>query len=642
MTAVRLLTAVSILCASAAGAVSVESPLPFSFNYGGRDYRGIVGPIDETLTVSVEHETFSDFLGADWYTVWFRNDGDSPSRVLKNIRAIDLVLLGEKPVLRGILGDHGGRYAPYEQDLSAGPKEFASREGRATHGAFPYFDLVHGDGGTLLALGWAGTWSCAVSSVPGGARFCGESCLGFEAQLRPGERIRTALVARVPYRGRAADAAGNLWRRWFVRHVLPKNADGSDLKPFTTACFAADTGLPNSDGSISERATTWKPTLDKLVAERVAPDFRWFDAGWYSDPAGNTVEKLWWQTVGSWELDRVKWPGMSFRESNEACHAAGLKTLVWFEPERVTDVASLVTNFGYKSEWAIQSTRNKDVITSDLGNPDCLKWTLGRIVKMMDENAVDMYREDNNSDPADAWKTLDARSEKATGLVRRGISENFGIQGHYALWDGIIGYCRGKGKCTFVDSCASGGGRNDLESMRRAIPLLRSDADRTTSALRLSMTSTFPKWIPFQGSATKETKWELEASAGAGSDEYVFRASFLPVCNNGEAFTHNPDLDYGLLRRNLAEWRAIAPLLVKDFYVLTPWHSENDRAGWTAFAYHDPETGRAALLAFRQEECATDELVVKLPFVADSAQRTRTVRLDRPRTSHLEFFSAAR
>ena len=49
------------------------------------------------------------------------------------------------------------------------------------------------------------------------------------------------------------------------------------------------------------------------------------------------------------------------------------------------------------------------------------------------------------------------------------------------------------GKYTYVDSCASGGGRNDLESMRRGVPFLRSDSDRTTAAIRLAMTSSFSK-----------------------------------------------------------------------------------------------------------------------------------------------------
>lgn len=591
--------------------------LPYTFEYDGQTYRGFEGVLGGALKVSVEKREFPDYPGAGWYTVWFENVGDGPTATLKNIRQIDLVFAGERPLLRGILGDHGQKYRPYEHDFTEGGKEFVSLEGRATHNVFPYFDLVHGGGGTLIALGWAGTWKANFSPVADGVRLVAENCVGFEAQLLPGEKMRTALVVRIPYAGRNADKAANLWRKWYLKYILPRNADGSALKPLSTAGFAPDTGLPNSDGSISERHFTWRPTLEKLIAEKIVPDFRWFDAGWYSDPSGKTVESDWWGTIGSWELDKEKWPGATFRESNEACHKAGMKVFVWFEPERVTNVPDLVRNYGYREEWSAATVGwgTTRVFTSDLGNPECLAWTLGRIVKMMDENAVDMYREDNNSDPGGAWKLLDERTAGATGLVRKGVSENKGIQGHYALWDGIIEYCRSKGKCPYVDSCASGGGRNDIESMRRGFPMMRSDADRTTSSLRLSMTSTFCRWIPFHGSATKETKGELESAKNAAS-KYVNRASLLPVYSFHEPVTRNKELDFDALRRNIAEWRSVSRILLKDFYVLTPWHSEDDTGGWTAFAYDDPESRETILLAFRQEKAEDAECTLKLPFAA--------------------------
>ncbi|MBO4406919.1 MAG: alpha-galactosidase, partial [Clostridia bacterium] len=497
-------------------------------------------------------------------------------------------------------------------DLLKSDKYFLSQGGRATHIVFPYFDLVHGAGGTLLALGWAGTWEALFSAGEDGVRVRAKTDVSLNAALLPGEKVRTGLVAFLPYRGRNADDASNLWREWFMKYNLPKaNAAGDPLRPFSTAGFARDTGLPNSDGSISERSFTWKRTLEKLVKEDVVPDFRWFDAGWYSDPAGNTVETDWWGTVGSWELDREKWPGASFRESNEACHAKGMKVLVWFEPERVTDVPSLVKNYGYKEEWSIGDGK---VRTNNLGDPACLRWTLERITKMMGENAVDMYREDNNSDPGFAWPFRDGEESRALGLPRAGITENKCIMGHYALWDGIIGFCRKNGKCTFVDSCASGGGRNDLESMRRAFPLMRSDYDRTTSSMRLSQTATFCRWIPFHGSSTKETATQLEASSGRGSSPYVSRASFLPIYNVSEAFNENPELDYDLMRRNIGEWKSVRALLTKDFYPLTPWRHEHDRDHWTAFAYDDPAKGDGLLLVFRMEEAKESSALFRLPF----------------------------
>ena len=248
---------------------------------------------------------------------------------------------------------------------------FRSDRGRATHEVFPYFDLVHGDGGTLMALGWAGTWTADFSAKGALTQFKALNCNDFKAVIMPGEKVRTALVVLLPYKGRNADDATNLWRDWFIRYNMPR-ADASlrAIEPFSTTCLSSDTGLPNSDGSISERFYTWKRSLERLVYEGVLPDFRWFDAGWYPDPAGNTVMSDWWGTVGVWQIDTVKWPGNSFRESNEAFHRAGMKVLMWFEPERVTHVDDLVKNHAYKAEWAISDGAN--VFSNNIGDPECL------------------------------------------------------------------------------------------------------------------------------------------------------------------------------------------------------------------------------------------------------------------------------
>ena len=614
---------------------SDPSAVPVSFSYGGRHRSGLDGlevlerTVAEvqsgkrgTLRVRLD-EGVEARLEASWcaeydeteYTLWFENTGEKPSRVLGDVKALQMSFEGERPRLRGLKGDHWDQYAAYDWDLAKGSpwRLFKSTGGRATHEAFPYFDLVHGDGGTLLAFGWAGTWQAQFAGHAKSTWVEASTCLGLRTALLPGEKVRTGLVVLLPYRGRSANGAANRWRSWFMKYSLPRaNAAGEALRPLTTSIFAKDTGRPNSDGSISEGADTWRRTLEKLCAEKVLPDFRWFDAGWYFDPSGKTVEKAWWETVGSWRLDTVKWPDGSFRASNDACHALGMKVLTWFEPERVTHLDDMVRLHGYRREWCVQTAA---CITSDLGNPDCRAWTLARILAMMDENGVDLYREDNNSDPAEAWRVLDERSAQATGLPRLGISENKGIQGHYALWDAIIAHGAKTGKCTFVDSCAAGGGRNDVESLRRSVPFMRSDFDRTTLPLRLSISWGFNRWIPFHGSSTREAATEHGAQMSArGADRYASRASYLPIFNYSYAFSHNPELDYDLLRANLAEWRSVAPLLVRDFYALTPWHSQDWADGWTVFAYDAPERGESVVLAFRMERATEPTFAARLEF----------------------------
>ncbi len=611
--------------------LSSPDALPFGFCYGGKTYKGLSGcgarkmtsgggdeqntvitaRLDKNVSVTVRSRLVKPY-GQCEYTVWFENVGDGVSEVLSDVYAFDGEFQGKDPVLRGCMGDHENWYSAYEHDLSKSDKFFQSLGGRATHIVFPYFDLVHGNGGTMMAIGWAGTWNAIFSAEDKTTRVRIKTDLSLNTVLLPGEKVRTGQIVLLPYKGRNYDDATNLWRRWYMQYVLPKaDAEGDPLKPFSTVFLANDTGLPNSDGSISERYFTWKPTLDKIVAEGLLADFRWFDAGWYTDHEGRTVESLWWHTVGSWELDREKWPGDTFLQFNEECHRLGMKVLVWFEPERVTNVPALCRNYGYKEEWSIGEG---DVRTNDLGNPECLAWTLGRITKMMGENGVDMYREDNNSDPGFAWPYKDGKETEKCGAPRYGITENKCICGHYALWDGIIDFCRRNGKCTFVDSCASGGGRNDIESMRRGFPLMRSDFDRTSSSMRLSQTSSFCRWIPYHGSSTKESDDQLGYAKDSGSTPYVARASYLPIYNFGGEFTHNPLLDFDLMRRNLNEWKSVRHLLTKDMYVLTPWRHDSDRSHWTAFAYDDPDAGEAILLAFRMEEAGSDTFTAKLPF----------------------------
>ncbi len=616
--------------------------VPFRFRYQGKDYRGFphdhFAPVsqtaeahgarqdwflrflfDECLTVTLKLSFYQSHGVAEW-TVWFENTGDHDSGILEELQA-ELHIPGERPVLKGILGDHANQYQPYAFDLLARPVRFSADTGRATHIDFPYFNLECGDGGVMLAIGWAGTWSAAFEA--NGARtLCTLSAVNHaKTRLRPGETIRSALFVAAPYARRDENYAANYWRSWFIHcNLPPADASGNAPAPFSTCCLSSDTGLPNSDGSISERHTTWRPSLEKMLAEGAKVDFRWFDAGWYIAPDGGSPVSDWWGTVGTWTLDPVKWPGKTFLESTDFARAHGMKTLMWFEPERVTDPESLAQHYGYDTSWAIRR-EHTPVISNNIGNPDCLRWTTERICKTLRENRVEMYREDNNSDQASLWRYLDSQE----GEDRRGITEYKFIMAHYKMWDDIIACTLSYGGCGFVDSCASGGGRNDLESLRRGIPLMRSDADRTSTSLRLSMTTAFNNWIPFCGASTKETLNELDVPGE--SDVYIWRASYLPVLNIAHQFVQSPTQDFSDLRRGMSEWKQVAPYLLKDFYVHTPWHSEHDRSSFTAFSFYDGEADKGVLLAFRMEACAQDALTIRLPY-AEAGRRCRLTDQD--------------
>lgn len=577
---------------------------------GGRLVTEIVFQKDDCLFVTLRCAFYGEYGISEW-TVWFENRGQRDTDVLSDAETV-LTFPGKYPVLRGILGDHGNDYRPYVLDVASQPRHFESNSGRATHVNFPYFNLEYGDGGVILAIGWAGTWRAGFryDAASGVTMVTARSVNRLNAKLRPGEKIRTALFVRAPYRMRSEDYAVNFWRSWFIAYNLPRaDSTGRRLAPFSTCCIAGDTGRPNSDGSISEDRTTWKPSLEKMISENAKVDFRWFDAGWYVAPDGSSPKEDWWGTVGTWCLDPVKWPGSTFLESTDYARAHGMKTIMWFEPERVTDPESLAKNWNYDPRWAIRLPGVK-AVSNNIGDPACFRWTLQRILRTLQENRVEMYREDNNSDQALLWQHLDSLE----GEDRAGITECRFIDAHYRLWDEIIACTSSYGGCAFVDSCASGGGRNDLESLRRGIPLLRSDADRTTAALRLSMTTSFNRWVPFCGANNKEKPDMLSPSGTL--DHYVWRASYLPVLNVDSQFVQDPDQDFEMLRWGLREWKQVNAYLLKDFYLLTPWHTEKDVYGFTAYAFWDPESASGVLLAFRQEKCMEGCLSVTLPFAS--------------------------
>jgi len=613
--------------------------LPITYTYNGTTYNGLPCSVctllkQETVpyrggeTITTEY-TFLDNLtirvvqtlypvyDASEITVYFINNGSENSGILSDVHS-KLTFVGENPILNGILGDHDNFYKPYENDLTQEPVTFTSDSGRATHVNFPYFHLAYGDVSVSLAIGWAGTWTADFRYENGVTTYTARSVNRLHTYLKPGEQIRTALFTAVPCPVRDDDTASNIWRKWFLDCSIPKaDAQGNAVQPFSTCCLSSDTGLPNSDGSISERYFTWKPSLDKMMAEDCKVDFRWVDAGWYSDPKGNYVESDWWGTVGSWELCKTKWPDQTFKESTDYARAHGMKTLMWFEPERVTDPEALAANYGYNPDWAIQAPWNR-ALTNNIGNPDCLAWTTERVCKVLRENRVEMYREDNNSDPGKLWVYLD----ESEGENRCGITESRMIEAHYKLWDDIIACTLSIGGCGFCDSCASGGGRNDLESLRRGIPLLRSDYDRESTAMRLSMTTSFNKWVPFCGAINKEKLWQLDPKGVL--DEYVWRASYLPIMNVDSQFVQDPDQDFGVIRKGLQEWKQLNRYLLKDFYVHTAWKNKDQKNDFTAYSFFDPEEGKGICLIFRMEECEADTITIRYTYVDPNCEYTLT------------------
>ncbi len=149
----------------------------------------------------------------------------------------------------------------------------------------------------------------------------------------------------------------------------------------------------------------------------------------------------------------------------------------------------------------------------------------------------------------------------------------------------------------FIDTCASGGRRNDLETLRRALPLLRSDEIMEPTGQQ-NHTYGVSLWIPFTGTGI-----------GEDANPYVLRSQMAPS-NTGCWDVRDEKLDYAGIRKLLAERQATEPLRQGDYYPLSGYAAGNDAT--MAWQFNRPVEGDGMVQAFRRPDSKTDSLVLKL------------------------------
>jgi alpha-galactosidase len=311
-----------------------------------------------------------------------------------------------------------------------------------------------------------------------------------------------------------------------------------------------------------------------------------------------------WLNTGTWEIDREKYPE-GFRPFSDWCRAHGMQFLLWFEPERVGSPMSWLATM--RREWLLPGTNTTVGDIFDLGNPAARTWLIDHLDRMIKTEGIDWYREDmNGGGPLPAWRNHD-------GPDRQGITENLYVQGHLQLWDEL----RRRNPGLRIDSCASGGRRNDLETMRRAVPLLRSDfqfPDTQPGVVEGNQchTHALSSWLPFQGSGCYVY------------DPYAFRSFYLPSFGMGGLSAGNTPFQQQAYR----ECGQIAPAMLSgDYYPLTPYSLAADT--WIAWQFDRPDTGDGCVQAFRRPDAASPTLTVRLRGL-DESRSYRVEDFDRP------------
>jgi alpha-galactosidase len=520
---------------------------------------------------------YLDFPTVEW-TLYFKNTGDKDTPILEGIQALDTRFernCENEYVLHHSVGSRvqPNDYQPLETVLA--PKataRFAGAGGRPTGNDLSYFNVeTPSQGGVIVVVGWPGQWAAEFVRDEGrGLRVvAGQELTHFK--LLPGEEVRSPLMVLQFWKGSYIQAQ-NTWRRWMLAHNVPR-PDGKLVPTHYAACY----------GNMQPHADEELAMIDGYLREGIKPDFWILDAGWYPSQGQ-------WSNTGTWEVDRERFPH-GLRELADHVHANGMKFVVWFEPERLVPGSWLDENH---PEWLLPCKADMNTTPQfgkshnrllNLGNPDAWKWVVEHIDNLLTSQGIDVYRQDFNMDPLEHWRIADAPD-------RQGITEIKHITGYLAYWDELLRRHPG----LWIDSCASGGRRNDLETLRRAVPLLRSDFFTTPTAQQ-SQTYGISLWMPYYGSGLGE------------KTSYWFRSCIFPASRVGWD-TRNKDLDYALLHRMIAEYRKVEPYLLGDYYPLTPY-SVDDNV-WMAWQFDRPEIGEGFIQAFRREKNDAESAQIKL------------------------------
>ncbi|MCC6695384.1 MAG: alpha-galactosidase [Candidatus Hydrogenedentes bacterium] len=564
---------------------------PFSFTYGDKTFADLLpGLTKESAVTSVDgarrqHDLryrdaetglevrciaveYLDFPTVEW-TLYFRNTGDKDTPILSEIQALDTQFnrLADDVYARFArpgeftLHHHTGSicapndYEPHATALKpTETKQLASVGGRGSNGEFPYFNIEWPGEGVIAVVGWPGQWRAAFTRDGGtGVRVtAGQELTHFT--LHPGEEVRTPLVVLQFWKGDRVDAQ-NTWRRWMIAHNVPR-PDGRIRPMHLAGCSSHFFG----EMVTADEACQFQ-FIDRYVEERISLDYWWMDAGWYINATG-------WPNTGTWEVDTKRFP-RGLRAITDHAHAKGIQSIVWFEPERVTPGTWL---YETHPDWLLGTDGGQKLL--DLGNPEAWKCLVDHVDKLLTEQGIDLYRQDFNMDPLDYWRNNDAPD-------RQGITEIRHITGYLAYWDELLRRRPG----LRIDTCASGGRRNDLETLRRSVPLWRSDYIMEPIGTQ-GCTYGISSWIPFHGTGVKE------------ADAYLFRSMMTPY-PNCLWDARRTDLNYDELRRLTSQWKQVAPNYAGDFYPLTPYSL--DRSDWIGWQFDRPETGEGMVQVFRRE-----------------------------------------
>ncbi len=590
--------------------------VPFTFTLNGTRYQGFPQEFDphveaeridssitryrttarteDGLLLIADHYAYADFAVSEW-VMHIENASDHDSATISDWHFCAAFPAAKASLYHGN-GDTCGPdgYAWQTDALDAQPLHVTPcGDGTPCNGAFPYMRLLFGDWGINLAIGWSGHWSADFALCGNTVQFSAGQA-AFDAYLKPGERVRTPRITMQAFEG-GHDRGRNLWRSYYFAHMLPRQKDGSPLSPKLFVHTWNIDGKSEFSGTTEQNQ---KEAIDTYLQKGFEPDAWWIDAGWYP------CNYDWGVGVGNWHINRENYPN-GLAPVSDHLHKHGMELLLWFEPERVyRDTTLWCEHPEFLLFYEGENGFLQNNALFNLADPVACDWLIDKIDSMIKEYGVDIYRQDFNFPPTPYWQQ---NSEPG----REGMLENLHIQGYYRYWDALL--ARNPG--LWIDSCASGGRRNDPETMRRAVPLHYTDVGYGHHPIKQVQHRQMFEWIPYF--RAHNYNWcNADGIYDGGRhrlDAFAYHNAMTPALTDMTEFYDDDEL-FAQGRAWHKIWRKAAHIMLDaDYYPLT--ECRTDATGWCGLQFD--KDGAGYVQALRNVHAPEDAVTLSL-YVHDT------------------------
>ena len=552
---------------------------------------------------------YDDFGGYEWVN-YFENTSDTPAGIISELYDCDALLpMEHEQAYNGSAympsyenatkifapaGSAGTRYEfnceidslfghwPKNHVLVGQTRKYSTSGGRSSNNEYaPFFNIHKNGAGHIIAIGWTGQWNCEISRNV--ENVCVKTCVeGTNFRILPNEKFRTSSIVILPYKGSFIESQ-NKWRRFVKKHF---SIIGKEGRPAQGPLFTGFWGGLSTDSCLEK--------IETIKENKFPFEYIWMDAGWYGDtsPTPDEYEGDWWKFTGDWRVSTKSHPD-GLLQMREKMADLGKKFVLWFEPERVRTNVPIAKEH---PEYFLSYENDPDNLLLDLGNEDAWNYCYNTLCEHIEKLRIDCYRQDFNFEPLGFWRKKDAED-------RRGISEIKHINGMYKLWDTLLE----RFPNLLIDNCASGGRRIDIETLRRSIPLWRSDL-QCPANYDIEGTQnhgqSFPLWLPYSGTGS-----------GRSIDEYRIRSAYAPALTTNYFYSDKEKYDdiekkHAFIAKYSAEFLKVRPYLTEDFYPLTELSMKNDT--WCANQYDSPETMSGMVQIFRRPDSPYESACLKL------------------------------